>query len=187
MKRASHDTLTGGSKDVNPQILTLSAGQSAADTDTNVNVFLPVQRLNARSGRSLVLEILWVKWFLLDMFTVGAAGVARVQALLTTNQEPSTAVNVATRDPRNLSIFNMFQQTGAASNAGFQFTQEAFTKFDDLTDGAGHGVLVATDNMNINIQSSGTGIVNNLMLQVGYRWKEVALVEYIGIVQSQQT
>lgn len=186
MKRGS-DFLTGGSKDVNLQILTLLAAQSGTDADTNVNVFLPVQRLNAKSGRSLVMELLWVEWFLLTMGTIGAAGQSRVQALLTTNQEPSTGINIAAKDPRNLSVFNTWSQTGAASNAGFQFTQEAFFKKDAMGDGAGHGVLVATDNMNINVQSAGTGVVNEIVCRVGYRWKEVALVEYIGIVQSQQT
>lgn len=187
MKRGHSDVLTGGSKDVNPQILTLTANQSAIDTDTDINVFLPVQRLNAKSGRSLVMEILRVKWFLLGMPTVAGAAVARFQALLTTNMQAPTAPNTAARDPRNISIYNMFWQVGAASNAGFQFNQEAFTKDDDLTDGAGHGVLVATDNMNINLQSANTGIVNNMAVQILYRWKEITLVEYIGIVQSQQT
>lgn len=57
---------------------------------------------------------------------------------------------------------------------------------DDLTDGAGHGVLIATDSIYCNLQSVVTGILNDVVVKIGYRWKEVALVEYIGIVQSQQ-
>lgn len=187
MKRGRSDTLTGGSRDVNPQIMTIAAAQTGTEADTDVQVILPVQRLNQRSGKSLVMEILWVEWWLQDMITVAGAGQWKVQGLLTTNPSPSTGLNIALQDPRNISVFRHLGQTGAASNAGFQFTNEAFHREDDLTDGAGHGILVATDNLNINIQSSGTGIVNNFVLQVGYRWKEVALVEYIGIVQSQQT
>lgn len=64
----------------------------------------------------------------------------------------------------------------------------------DVTDGAGHGILVATDNIfvacNFTVASvfsttadtaSGAASCNIL-----YRFKEVALAEYIGIVQSQQ-
>ena len=59
----------------------------------------------------------------------------------------------------------------------------------DITDGAGHGVLVATDSIYI------TGYVpaswylngtNTVFAKLLYRWKDVSLAEYIGIVQSQQ-
>ena len=59
----------------------------------------------------------------------------------------------------------------------------------DITDGAGHGVLVGTDSIYI------TGFVpsswylngtNTVFAKLLYRWKDVSLAEYIGIVQSQQ-
>lgn len=181
MKRGS-DVLTGGTKDVNLQILTIKAEQSGVDADTDVNVFVPVQRLNTRNNRSIVLEILWVDWFLQD------SGVplvqSMVQGILTTNQSPSTGANIALQDARNLSIFRVMTNTGTASNAGFQTFDYRYK--DIIHDGAGHGLLVATDQMTINIQSTATTLTNRLVCRIGYRWKEVALVEYIGIVQSQQ-
>jgi len=65
----------------------------------------------------------------------------------------------------------------------------------DLTDGAGHGILIATDNVYLAFDvliSSPAG--NNISVLVGsylqadliYRFKNVSLQEYIGIVQSQQ-
>lgn len=64
----------------------------------------------------------------------------------------------------------------------------------DLTDGAGHGVLVATDNVFLTLQTAlssiiGTsvgGITGVAECAILYRFKEVGLAEYIGIVQSQQ-
>lgn len=60
----------------------------------------------------------------------------------------------------------------------------------DLTDESGHGVVVGTDNLYMfmssrycvgNVADPGmTGIARIL-----YRFKEVGLAEYIGIVQSQ--
>lgn len=65
----------------------------------------------------------------------------------------------------------------------------------DLTDGAGHGVLVATDNIFLTLQTAATvvGASATITAATGfgecailYRFKEVGLAEYIGIVQSQQ-
>lgn len=168
---------------MNLQVLTIKAEETVADTDIDINVFVPVQRLNSKTNRSIVMEILWVDWFLLD------SGVplvqSTVQAILTTNQQPSTGINIAISDPRNISIFRIMTNTGTASNAGFQTFDYRYK--DVLHDGAGHGLLVATDAMNINIQSASTTLINKLVCRIGYRWKEVSLVEYIGIVQSQQT
>lgn len=57
---------------------------------------------------------------------------------------------------------------------------------DDITDGAGHGYLVGTDKIYAQITSSNTGAVNSASVKVYYRWKNVSLTEYIGMVQSQQ-
>jgi len=56
----------------------------------------------------------------------------------------------------------------------------------DLTDGAGHGVLVATDKMFLSVVSEGTGDTNDVTCKILYRYKTVGITEYVGIVQSQQ-
>ena len=56
----------------------------------------------------------------------------------------------------------------------------------DLTDGAGHGVLVGTDNIYLQIVSVTTGSANTINCKILYRWKDVSTTEYVGIVQSQQ-
>lgn len=56
---------------------------------------------------------------------------------------------------------------------------------NDLTDGAGHGILIATDQLFLQIASNSTTIANEVAFKILYRWKNVPLSEYIGIVQSQ--
>ncbi len=56
----------------------------------------------------------------------------------------------------------------------------------DLTDDTGHGVLVATDNIFIQCFSSSALNPITASARLFYRWKNVSLAEYIGIVQSQQ-
>lgn len=56
----------------------------------------------------------------------------------------------------------------------------------DLTDEAGHGYLVATDTITLETNADQTAAVNAGFARIRYRWKEVSLTEYIGIVQAQQ-
>ena len=56
------DQLTGGSGDVNPQILRASLHQGLTDAVARSAISLPVQRLPSRSGKSLVMEITKVMW-----------------------------------------------------------------------------------------------------------------------------
>jgi hypothetical protein len=64
----------------------------------------------------------------------------------------------------------------------------------DLTDGAGHGILVATDNIWLTGQlivaaPGGISVIASgvVFCDIFYRFKKVTLQEYIGIVQSQQS
>lgn len=63
-------------------------------------------------------------------------------------------------------------------------TQEPWT--DNLTDGAGHGYLVATDYIFAQVGSQNTNAAQFVDIKILYRWKNVGLQEYIGIVQGQQ-
>jgi len=82
----------------------------------------------------------------------------------------------------------MYEKTrfGSFTAGGTAWTTETEPYHDDLTDGAGHGVLVATDQIYCQISSSSTGAAQTCAGKIWYRWKNVGLAEYIGIVQSQQ-
>lgn len=82
-----------------------------------------------------------------------------------------------------------FTQLGFFSNGGSH--QQQHPVIHDLTDGAGHGILVATDSIFfgvLNPAGYGAGGANSLGAEANllYRWKDVSIEEYIGIVQSQQ-
>lgn len=76
---------------------------------------------------------------------------------------------------------------GAYNSGGsvYWFEQEPY--HHDLTDGAGHGILIATDQIFVQMKSQATGTANSAYIKLCYRWKNVGLSEYIGIVQSQQS
>jgi len=56
----------------------------------------------------------------------------------------------------------------------------------DLTDGAGNGMLVATDRMFIYGGGAGNAVVGRYSAKILYRLVEVGITEYVGIVAQQQ-
>lgn len=181
MKRGRKgDQLTGGTGDVNPQEFVFPLlTQTAADTPTIKSIPLPIPRYPQQSGKQIVIELLWVQF---NFIVLGAAAAAQNLYMgLTTNPTVPANITTALLDPRVLA--NYLTAYLFAAGGSFEVPVEHEV---DLTDNAGHGVLVATDNLYGTILSTGTNAANNGVIRFGYRFKEVALSEYIGIVQSQQ-
>lgn len=184
MKRGRGGTLTGGTGDVSPQWMSFSATQSAADTTTTVTQAIPVQRMPT-SGKAQVMEVLRVVFEHTAFPAVASATEAldAITAYLSTASFGTT--NTTWAEPRVFAGMAKYDR-GAFTAAGtYAFVDNRHASMD-LTDTAGHGVLIATDNIFLQVQSSGTGAANVVACKVLYRWKHVALQEYIGIVQSQQ-
>lgn len=195
-KRAKSDTLTGGSKDVNPQWLNMLITQTGTDANTTIQFPLPVQRLAQEKKKSLVLEILKV---LADLPTLNPTpGIFFDFRLYLSTKNPNVPVALTQQAELQLrssgtTIWYTSKQT--AVDVGGTSTTYGPTNeptWDDLTDGAGHGILVATDNLFLTLStvisaaSNTTGFTASATCKILYRWKEVTLEEYIGIVQSQQ-
>jgi len=167
-------SLTGGTKDVNPQYFHMTATQSSADAATTTAFPIPVQRLNNR-GRAMVMEVLKVFWSTTSLVEVDSS----LSGWLTTSSAGSTAT-----DYSNTKIIDSITKQRYITTSG------TFSSMDpiihDLTDGAGHGLLVATDVIYLQVSSATTSAANTIRCKVLYRWKDVGMSEYIGIVQSQQ-
>lgn len=180
MKRARGDTLTGGSRDVNPQEFVFPILiQGGADTTKNVVQPLPIPRLPTREGKNLVIEILWVEF----NFIIAGVAAATQSLYMNITTDPNTPATIpdALQGTRNIAEYYMIYSYSAGASIVYPMNKEV-----DLTDGAGHGILVATDQLYANIMSTNTNAANQGVIRFGYRFKEVSLVEYIGIVQSQQ-
>lgn len=181
---SSSRQLTGGTNDVSPQWLSISAAQSAADTTTTITTAIPVQRLG-NGTRAQVMEVLKV-WFQYPTFPPSASATEafdNMSAMLSTTSFGTTTV--AFSDPRVFAGVSRISRH-AFTAAGTYFQMMDNTVLYDCTDGAGHGVLVATDNIFTQIASVTTGTTNTFSIKILYRWKNVSLAEYVGIVQSQQ-
>ena len=185
-KRIAGDTLTGGTKDVNPQFMSVRVTQTAGDTTTSGSFGVPIQRVGPNTnGKAIIMEVLKVFFNMPSNGVIAAAGETYdiVSVFWSTVDFATTAT--AWSDPRVFAGCQK-QRLGAFTAAGtFADTEENGLIVQDLTDGAGHGVLIASDNVFMQVSSS-NGQTNAVDCKLLYRWKEVSLIEYIGIVQSQQ-
>jgi len=166
--------LTGGTGDVNPQFYHGVTTMTGADTTTTGTFNIPIQRL-PDSGRAQVMEIL--KIFVRGPNPVEADSAWQVQFSTKNNGTTTTGF----QDP---SIFAMSNRVERITTSGQIYTQQI--EMIDLTDGAGHGYLLATDNFYVQQLSTNTSVANSCSFKILYRWKNISLAEYIGIGQGQQ-
>lgn len=181
--------LTGGSKDVNPQWFNMYTVATVID-GTHCQAFpIPIQRLK-NNGKAQVMEILKVFWASSALDNAPSLGFKyqAVSAAITTRAMPA---GPPIQEPTLIDLYNKnatLNATGGPAPLGT--VQEYGLEFEpvvhDLTDGAGHGILVATDNLFLTISSFQTGIICSAGAKVMYRWKDVTMTEYVGIVQGQQ-
>lgn len=176
--------LTGGSGDVNPQLLRGQVVQTGADTTTTGTFALPITRIPGSGKMVTIVEFLSMTF---DFISMGS--IASVAELIDTQTvgvfTQNVGGNVVAYDDAACICMRSFTLQGAFTAAGTYGTQ--YTRFQkvDLTDSAGHGILIATDNFFVQV-SSINGRANTVRFHLLYRFKRVGLAEYIGVVTSQQ-
>lgn len=185
---ANKRQLTGGTDDVNPQFLSATLTLTAANTTSQLEIITPINRVGGdNSGTATVMEILKIFVNMPDMDGPQAAAILKDSAVLaigTSNMGLTTLARLS--DPKVIAYFGTYQNTAftAGGSGVMGFGREPFVM--DLTDGAGHGLLVATDTLYAQGQTSNQTNASSFGIKFLYRFKRVKLVEYIGIVQSQQ-
>lgn len=186
-KRArTTSSLTGGSYDVKPQILTISASHTIAD-DYNVTAFtLPISKVTSgKTTKATIIEILKVQYIfsgsiLADPTAIDWCYLTTVTTRADAETATAATLSVDAADPRTFAFVVM---DGTFSTSGGYKINMAPTV--DLTDGNGNGILVATDAMVLVNGNVGGGATPNVSAKIFYRYYEASLLEYIGIVQTQ--
>lgn len=168
-------SLTGGTGDVNPQWYKITVTQSGNDTTTTSANPLPVPRLQ-NNKKPTIMELLKIYWIVPETIEVDSS----IQAFLSTKNFSTTAPSQV-----DGTLIDTLFQTVRLTTSGMYYNTAPI--IHDVTDGAGHGLLVATDNIYLQLSSAGTSAANVAYCWLLYRMKEVTLAEYIGIVQSQQS
>lgn len=194
MKR-TRDSLTGGTGDVNPQLMTFATLRAnGANAFASASIPMPISRLNQRAGKVTVVECLKVFF---DMPAPGGlfvnTGDPGLPVTINAYAQLSTSnVNIIDSSLPTVFAFADVDYRGQITAPGesepnwaWAFAVET-AKAMDLTDGAGHGILIATDHIYFTAQTFGYVGIAPFNAKMLYRFKDVSLQEYIGIVQSQQ-
>lgn len=174
-KRFRADQLTGGTKDVNPQQFRMTLATAADTVFVQQGFVTPIVRLPGSAARVTIMEVLKV------MFTI--------DQVMDTNDE-GFRMAITTSEPASMGRYSQgntlfkFDQQITFTTSGQSYHPKSWIA--DLSDGAGHGLLVATDTIFLGVQCISTGSIVTTDVALLYRFKSVSLPEYIGIVQSQQ-
>lgn len=168
--------------DLYPNFLSWSLATSAADTVTTSTIFTPIPRLQQRGNKAIVmelLELLVVAWA--TPRTVFASFDAQFDAwyyALGTGKAPTSMPA--------LSEGAVFSMGGRGAN--FVTSGLAIQEFPyrySLVNNDGRGYLLGTDAFFCLVDTAGLGVVVTFDFKLMYRFVEVDLAEYVGLVQSQ--
>lgn len=184
MKRARKEGPTSPI-DVYPQTISWNISEGAADAFVTTQVVTPISRLPKRGNKITVMELLYLDVFL----TTGGSATTPLQYDATNDSvvwQMSTGVS-----PSAFLFFgsgNVLAQYGAT----LIVTTSGMIKFEypnryNFCGPDGKGILLATDAFNFNLDSNGTGFTVRADCKLCYRFVDVSIEEYVGIVQSQQS
>lgn len=184
-KRRRNGSITGGTGDVNPQFYTGVVLQTGINTDVVIKFATPKPSFSATGNKAIVMEILQI-WAMTDM-QPNLAEPALSNYAATMSFSTKFAVGVPEFDDHNL--FGYFQEynfLAFTAAQGVSLVKDMKPTVLNLSDGAGHGWLLAADYFAVGLRTVNTTSNNKGYFKLLYRFKKVGLAEYIGIVQSQQ-
>jgi hypothetical protein len=143
----------------------------------------PIPRINTRGRSSTVMEILKMEVVIIPGAIAVSAGNEYAVAVKSANALQTTPLLLAA-DPSVLALAVIDLVTNSTPQS-----TTVIPKMDiDLTDGDGHGILAAGDNLFVEFITANTashGAVANVRLL--FRFQEVSVEDFVGIVQGQLT
>jgi len=189
MKRArtSGGSVTGGTGDIKPQVLTIGTSASAGTDDYSVaQVNLPVPRFGTMKTKATVFELLKIEYYPRIADTVS---VTKIYACFLATQalraqsDTCTAATLAA-DVLDPVVFAYVLQANTLTTSGD--TGIHYPLSIDMTDQNGNGYVIATDRLFFHVGSVGDTTVGTSAAKLTYRLVNIGITEYVGIVQSQQ-
>lgn len=181
--KRSHDTLTGGTRDVNPQYINAAIiAPTGAASQGQVNIVLPLSRLVATGNTtSEIIEILKIYWY---FYGENGSNDTNYQLLCLSTSQGSAALGPVLEDPH---VIAMMETSVKVVGTPANFSQNDVQPYEtDLTDGAGHGYLVATEQLWLSMtQTNNASVSQKGAIKILFRYKNVGLTEFYTMIQSQ--
>jgi len=167
--------LTGGTRDVNPQYLSAQVTESAANTFTEVTIPLPVLRGNFGGQRKYqVLELLKVIW---DPSIGDGATASLIRNQLTTSSQTAA---IAMDNP---DMVDFWRSDIIITTSGLYTVDRPI--IHDFTDGAGHGIIIATSDLFLGVQGTSQTAALQTNVRLLYRFKNIGVDEFVGLAIQQ--
>lgn len=176
-RRRTAPGLTGGTGDVNPQTLGGSVTLSSANTYTQIEIQLPVNRaLPGRRNMAQVVEALWVEFDIGPSESFNLLTEAMRAQVTTASQTVVVPISDSSMIAKMSVNMSILTTGGGILNDIYHF---------DLHDGNGHGLLIATQSMFFGVNSVGLTGAAGASFRMGYRIKNVGVTEFLGITLQQ--
>jgi len=162
-------------KDIFPQYMSFAVVESAANTFTNLRIQLPIAR-RPGAKKITVIEVLKV---MCSLRGETRATSDFVSIALSFREADATTI-LEYENPNN---FFWWERRYTVTTSGATVDNEPYEFRYDT--GGGKGFLIATDSIFANVLGSSQGNAVTAGFKILYRFVEVGLEEYIGIVQQQ--
>ena len=180
--KTSGGSLTGGTGDVKPQILTVGVPASGGINLYSVVEFNVPRIIMGSRDSATVMEILKV-WFYVgiqDASDPSSRLSGNLSTALIRSQDDPVSLVTQVNDVINATVFASVW----ADRQGASFAVVLPLEID-LTDNNGNGVLIATDKIFVTTSMLANTVVSDSVVKILYRMVNVGITEYVGIVQSQ--
>jgi hypothetical protein len=163
--------------DINPQFISDWVTMSGINTYTSKTINLPVNPgATITKGKVRVMEFLKV-YIDFTFDTLVQNGYILVQL---TYKEQAAALTALDVQKWIVKMGRKMQVLGAAAAI---FAEVPFMA--DLTDGNGNGILIGQQQIFLGVMTGGQAAAQSCAIKVLYRFKDVPVEEYIGMVQGQ--
>ena len=181
-------SVTGGTGDVKPQIMTLDSGALANDNQYAVaSAAMPLARTGFDEDDVQIVEILKVWWYMGMTNLIVDLDFTESAFLATTTgrvfQQTATTATIANDSISPFTFANAIVTKAVSTNGGLVHT---FPITIDLTDSNGNGILIATERLFVVHAQLNVIAADVAVAKILYRMVNVGLKEYVGIVTSQQ-
>lgn len=178
-------SLTGGLGDVNGAFLSTTVTQTGSDATTTQSIQTPVTVVAGRSS-SDIMEILKV-FFYFDVTPPPTANsnASRFDIYLSTKNFATTEPSLRQGDALVFAAATIQNSVTQSSAVGEITATGVYPIAMDLTDGAGHGFLVATSNIYAQLVSASTSQTNVCRIKILYRLKKVSESQLTSLLLSQ--
>jgi hypothetical protein len=160
--------------------MSITAKQAVNDTTLTTSFPLPVMR-NFSSSNGSKAQVVEALKIVVQFPTGSLLSNASTRAIVAFSTKNHAAVVTSLADADTFAVIGY--ENELATNGGVSVP---VTQTFDFTDGMGNGILLATDNIFVQVQSANTATLTTISAKLFYRIYSATVTEYVGIVQSQQ-